>query len=488
MTLKDRMSQAFYRHKGPEAMVAPTTDELQNAEVALDEEQDLEPPATVVIVGCGQRGWGFAKYVLDHPKEATLVAVADPIPERLARIAATCSLESSAQFSSWADLLQSSPTRVADAVVVAVQDHLHREVVIAFAARGYHILCEKPLATSAEECVEMGERVKEAGIIFGVGHVLRYSPYTRALVAELRSRSLGDLLNVIHMEPIGHFHFAHSYVRGNWSNSSTSSFGLLTKSCHDLDIILHFVNSSSLSPPANPKDISVHSFGHLSHFKPSNRPPNAALRCLDCPLEVERNCAYSAKKIYLERFKEGHKRWPVSAITPGIPDLESVMDALQSSRYGECVYLGKNDIVDHQVVNLQFPEGQTVSFTMVAFTSLISDRQTRLHFAHGEIIGDMSSFTVRDFRTGSFRRVQPKSEGGGHGGGDDGIMRAFLRAVRRRDQGELGCNVDEMVMSHLLVFAAEESRLKRTIVNLNEFEARVQEKVEEMFHAQTLLI
>lgn len=60
--------------------------------------------------------------------------------------------------------------RLADAIVIAVQDSMHAEVVLAFAEQGYHMLCEKPMATTAEDCVRMAAAVKKAGIIFGVGH------------------------------------------------------------------------------------------------------------------------------------------------------------------------------------------------------------------------------------------------------------------------------------------------------------------------------
>jgi hypothetical protein len=67
---------------------------------------------------------------------------------------------------------------------------------------------------------------------------------------------------------------------------------------------------------------------------------------------------------------------------------------------------------------------------MVAYTSLICDRQVRLHFTHGEIVGDMHTFTIHDFRTGARTKSVPRDEGGGHGGGDLGLIRAFVHAVR----------------------------------------------------------
>lgn len=110
---------------------------------------------------------------------------------------------------------------------------------------------------------------------------------------------------------------------------------------------------------------------------------------------------------------------------------------------------------------------------MVAFTSLICERQTRLHFTHGEIVGDMSSFTVTDFRAQPKAKStlhKPKNEGGGHGGGDLGLIRAFVEAVRTGRQDILGTDVEEVLKSHLAVFAAEESRRKMQVIDVVEFE------------------
>lgn len=69
-----------------------------------------------------------------------------------------------------ADTIKTIGKRLADAVIIAVQDHMHLEVALAFADQGYHILCEKPMATSLGDCIKMEAAVKKAGIIFGMGH------------------------------------------------------------------------------------------------------------------------------------------------------------------------------------------------------------------------------------------------------------------------------------------------------------------------------
>ncbi|KAF8842223.1 NAD(P)-binding protein [Paxillus ammoniavirescens] len=429
-------------------------------------------PITLAIVGCGQRGKRYAVYALDQPQQCKVVAIAEPRLKTRGLFAEAHSVDNTLVFNTWQDLLKASAEtietvgkRLADAVVVAVQDNMHKEVVLAFAKQGYHILCEKPMATRLSDILEMEQAVKEAGIIFGMGHVLRYSPYSKAIMEVVRSRELGELINAVHVEPVGYFHFAHSYVRGNWAKEAESSFSLMTKSCHDIDILCRWLS------PATPTRVS--SFGSLQHFKKEKKPALAgnATRCLECP--IERECPYSAKKIYLDPVSQGNTSWPASTLVDGIPDIENITEAMRNGPYGQCVYESDNDVCDHQVVNVEFSSGATASFTMVAYTSLICDRQTRLHFTHGEIVGDMSTFTVTDFRTGKKMKHYPANEGGGHGGGDLGLIRTFVEAVRTNDQAVLGTDVDEVLKSHITVFAAEKSRKDGKIVDCVEYEDAV---------------
>lgn len=167
----------------------------------------------------------------------------------------------------------------------------------------------------------------------------------------------------------------------------------------------------------------------------------------------------------------------MEVIVDGVPDIENVTHALKTGPYGQCVYESDNDVCDNQVVNLEFANGSTASFTMVAFTSLICDRQLRMHFTNGEIVGNMYSFTVTDFRSRKTETHHPKNEGGGHGGGDLGLIRTFVEAVRTGNQDILGTNVEEVLKSHLTVFAAEASRKEGRVVDCIEFEKKARESV-----------
>ncbi|PBL02644.1 NAD(P)-binding protein [Armillaria gallica] len=440
----------------------------------LDEKQPAGP-VTLAVVGCGQRGKAYAKYALQCPDRCKVVAIAEPRPETQKHFANLHNVDNTLVFRTWRDLhaasaetLSTIGKRLADAVIIAVQDYLHAEVAEAFAQQGYHILCEKPMATSVEDCIRIETAIKNAGIIFGMGHVMRYSPYSQEISEIVQAGRLGRLINLVQVEPVGYYHFAHSYVRGNWAKEDKSSFSLMTKSCHDIDIICHWLS------PSTPTRVS--SFGSLQHFRRSAKPveAGAATRCIDCP--IEQTCPYSAKKVYLDPVSRGNKGWPASTIVDGIPDIENITEALKSGPYGKCVYESDNDVCDNQVVNLEFDNGSTASFTMVAFTSLICDRQLRMHFTHGEIVGDMNKFTVTDFRTRTTTTHIPKDEGGGHGGGDLGLIRSFVKAVRTGDQKVLGTDIADVVKSHLTVFAAETSRKEGRVIDCVEYEKLARER------------
>ncbi|KAI0332682.1 streptomycin biosynthesis protein StrI [Cubamyces sp. BRFM 1775] len=431
-------------------------------------------PVTIAIVGCGHRGRVYAAYALQEPTLCKVVAIAEPRLKARKTMSETYSIDKTLVFEAYKDLLKASADtlqttgrRLADAVVITVQDHLHMEVALAFAAQGYHILCEKPMATTVEGCVQIEAAVKKAGIIFGVGHVLRYSPYNNAMMEVIRSGRLGPLINVVHIEPVGYWHFAHSYVRGNWARESESSFSLMTKSSHDIDILCHYLYTGAPT--------RVSSFGSLQHFRKERKPADAgeAKRCIDCA--YERDCPYSAKRVYLDPVAEGRIDGRANVLVDGIPDIENITEALKTGPYGRCAYECDNDVCDNQVVNLEFSNGATASFTMVAHTKLICERQTRLHFAYGEIVGDMNTFTVTDYRTGESTKHAPKNEGG-HGGGDLGLFSAFVEAVRTGRQEVLGMDVTEVLRSHLTVFAAEKSRRDGVVVDCEAFEKEARER------------
>ncbi|CDU25884.1 uncharacterized protein SPSC_06055 [Sporisorium scitamineum] len=418
-------------------------------------------PVTLAIIGAGQRGSAYAAYAEKFPNLCKVVAVADPWKFRREKMSKIHNVPKENQYDGWKSFAEAG--KVCDAVAICTMDDTHAEVVSVFAPLGYHILCEKPMANSIKDCVTMVDSVRDTGLIFGIGHVMRYSPYNRAVKEVLDSGVLGEIINIQHIEPVGWQHFAHSYVRGNWKNEATTSFSLMAKCCHDLDILSYYMGKDF------PKRVS--SFGSLAHFKPSKKPKEAgdATRCTDCA--HERKCPYSAKKIYLEPVMsdaEDPERW-AQHITD-VVDIENVGKAIAEGPYGLCVYNGQNDVADNQVVNIEFETGATANITMVAFSEVVCNRSTRIHGTRGELIGNMESFTVFDFSTQKKRTVVPKQEGGGHGGGDMGLARAFVKAVAEQDASHLGVTPEDVLRSHLMVFASEASRKEGRVVDYGQFE------------------
>ncbi|MEV4225231.1 Gfo/Idh/MocA family oxidoreductase [Nonomuraea sp. NPDC049725] len=402
---------------------------------------------TLAVVGAGSRGTAYARHAVDSGL-ARVVAVADPVASRRDRF------PSAAPYGDWREL--AALPRQADAVIIATQDRDHVEPAVRFAELGYDILLEKPMAVSEDDCRAIVAAAERSEAIFAVCHVLRYTPYTRALKALLDAGRIGEIVSVQHLEPVGWWHQAHSYVRGNWRRADESTFMLLAKSCHDLDWLVHLMGRQVRR---------VSSFGGLKHFRPENRPAGATARCLDCPAEP--GCPYSARRIYLPLA--GQDRWPLSVLTDDVSE-QGVLEALRTGPYGRCVYDCDNDVVDHQVVNMEFEGGATASFTMTGFTPA-AHRQTRIFGTRGSIEGDGELLTVHDFVTGRAETVDTRATGdgtaaGGHGGGDEGLVRAFLAAVSSRDRTPILSSPGESLHSHLIAWAAERSRLDGETVTL----------------------
>jgi predicted dehydrogenase len=410
----------------------------------------------LIVIGAGSRGWRYADYALQRPDELTIVGVAEPRSVYRDRLAADHRIPAANVVDDWRAL--AGRPRFADGVIIATPDALHAEPAEAFAGLGYHLLLEKPMAPSAAECRRIVAAVRSAGVIFAVCHVLRYTRYSDALKALLAAGRIGEVMSVEHLEPVGYWHQAHSFVRGNWRSAAGSSPMLLAKSCHDLDWIRYMIGKPC---------VQVASFGSLSHFRRDRRPAGAADRCLDCG--VEPSCPYSAKKIYLGRVARGETGWPVDVLA-AVPTAATIEAALRDGPYGQCVYACDNDVVDHQVVAMRFAGGATASFTMTGF-SRQRDRETRVFGTHGEIRGDGSTIEVHDFLTDRTERIDPSqaSDGTiltGHGGGDLRLMEEFVAAVAAEDPGRILSGPEETLETHLVVFAAEEARREGRVVDV----------------------
>jgi predicted dehydrogenase len=414
---------------------------------------------TLAVIGAGSRGLhSYAPYVAKNPDQCQIVAVAEPRQYNRDQMSEMFGIESSNVFDDWKKLL--AAPKLADAVMITVQDDMHKDIAVAAANKGYDILLEKPMATTAAECVEICQAVKKNGVKLCVCHVLRYSPYFMKIKELIDSGVIGDLVTVQHTEGVGWWHYAHSYVRGNWRNEKLSSFMLLAKSCHDIDILSWWIGK---------KCTSVASFGHLKHFKSENKPACATDRCMSCPLADE-GCSYSAKKFYFEMFDKSPTEWPINVLVSDFTK-DSLIEALETGPYGRCVYSSDNDVVDNQVVIMDFEDNITANFTMTAFHP--GGRETKIMGSDGCIEGNEKSLRSFSFRTQQWQEYDFGTQAGnvsdGHGGGDFGLMASFVGALEEGSESAIRTGADETLQSHLMTFAAEKARLENKVIEIDEF-------------------
>ena len=411
---------------------------------------------TLAVVGAGVRGQQYAALAVASGR-ARVVAVAEPVSTRRAAVAERYRLDPDAVFDDWAAL--AARPRLADAVILATQDRAHVEPAVAFAALGYHILLEKPIAPTEDEALAIVTAAENAGVQLAVCHVLRYTPLTEKIRAVVDAGRLGELVSIQHLEPVGWWHFAHAYVRGHWRRADLATPMLLAKACHDIDWLQYVVGR-----PA----VRVSSFGSLFHFRAGQAPPGATDRCLTCP--VEPSCPYSAKRLYFACLGDPEReRWPLGAVTD-TPTVAAVEAALRDGPYGRCVYASDNDAVDHQVVTIEYEGGVTASLTVSAFTPM-ADRKTRIMGTRGYLDSDGETIRVYDFTSATEESIDvgagtDASAARGHAGGDGGLVEAFLAAVSAADPSLIKTGPAESLASHRVVWAAERARLTGTVVEI----------------------
>lgn len=419
---------------------------------------------TAVIIGAGSRGRIYTESMAKLPEKFKVVGVAEPVNERRNYIKDSQQIKDENCFNTWQELL--SVPKFADIAVIATMDQDHLAPSLKALELGYDLLLEKPVAPTAEDCATIYKKAKECGRKILVCHVLRYTSFFSAVKKLIDDGVLGDIITIEHTEGVGNIHQSHSFVRGLWSNSKNSSFMLLQKCCHDLDILQWLIGKDCKK---------VQSFGTLSYFKEENAPNGAPNRCTDgCP--NAETCYYNAIKLY---YDDKENDWFRRAATE-LPDPNDadVMKALETGPYGRCVFKCNNNVVDHQTVNMEFDGGITATLTMAAFNR--GGRNIRIMGTKGELMADMRSpvedaFKFYDFATCETRNlkvnlsIQDDSIVSGHGGGDDGIIISLYDYI----SGKIGPeNLSEIGIScknHLIAFAAEEARCSGTVINMDEY-------------------
>lgn len=407
-----------------------------------------------VLIGAGNRGMTYGQWAVDHGIE--IAAVAELRPDRLKDAADRLAVPENMCFSDATQLLNKG--KIADAAIIATMDRDHYEHVMQALACGYDILLEKPISPDPKECLAIEQKANELGRSITVCHVLRYTNFFGTLKEIIDSGKLGKIVAVKHSENIGNFHMAHSFVRGNWRNDQLSSPIIMQKSCHDLDILLWLIDSHCTK---------VSAFGSLSYFKECNAPEGSTARCLDCP--VAQDCRFDARKAYLPCLGS----WPTNVVCLEQTE-DALLEALETSPYGRCVYRCDNNVCDHMSIIMEFEDGVTATFSLTAQTSACH-RNIHIMCEHGEILADdgqrqiiVRKHVASQADTFMDSVINVRTNSSGHGGGDAGIMEDFVASISGK-QTQTRSSISKSVESHLMACAIEKSRLTGTVVDMKQF-------------------
>ena len=460
----------------------------------------MPQPLRAILIGAGNRGYeAYGSYALAHPQQIRFVAVAEPNDVRRARFAQAHGIGRQRQFRSWEDLLAEG--KVADAALICTLDTLHADPAVAALEAGYDVLLEKPMATTLVDCMRLVQAAERTGRLLQVCHVLRYAPFFSTLHDIVTSGRLGEIITVEHRENVTYWHMAHSYVRGHWRCSHTESPMILAKCCHDLDFLYWNLGRCR----------RLSSFGSLLHYREENAPPGAPERCTDgCPVAAD--CPWYAPRLYLDlipflhigrRSPSAWQRWAASLALDHpslaswarkqIPGLASTLDyrgwpistisedsspearlrALETGPHGRCVYRCDNDVVDHQVVNMEMESGASVVLVMHGHSHR-EGRTMRYDGTRATLLGrsyvSEQVIEIHDHLNGTVESIRPTLGPlgpTGHGGGDEALMAAFVRAVHHPQQALTTAR--ESLESHLMAFAAEHARVTGTVVQMGEY-------------------
>lgn len=424
-------------------------------------------PIEAVLVGAGQRGReAIGAFAQRHPDELKFIAVVEPDKAKRNGFAKIHNISKENCFSSYEEFFKHP--KIAPLCFNTTMDKLHFPSAMLALEKEYHLFLEKPMTDNPKSCLILAEEAKRRGLMIQICHPLRYTTFYSKIKELIDKKTIGNIISFSMNENVAYWHFAHSFVRGNWGKLENSGPFILTKCCHDMDIATWIANS---------KVKKVFSAGELQYFCQENAPPNSPMQCTDgCP--IEKTCPFYAPAIYLTDYTD----WPVSAISFD-RSFEARKKAVQKGPYGKCVFKCNNNVVDNQVVCAEFENGITFNFAVYA-NSFYPFRTIRIIGTTGEINAHFEKMEIKILRfgqgMGDWGGNSPQPEiiyadkiDGAHGGGDTGVIRNFLKQYRENNLQSIEHSLDIAVEGHLLAFAAEHARISEKVIFMQDYKIEI---------------
>lgn len=393
----------------------------------------------VAAVGLGNRTCKYLSYLMRNRDHAELVAVVDTEPSKLRKAQEIYSLPSSCCFNSLDGLLSSGLE--VDACIIGTPDTSHYGLTVKALNAGWHVLLEKPMGQTEEQCRDIARLSAATGKIVAVCYVLRYHPYFLKLKELTERNDIGRVRSVVHTENVGIDRTVHTFVRGPWNRKEMNTSVFFTKCCHDVDLVLWLAGTDV-------RDVNPVRGKYA--FRPELAPEDAAPRCLQCGIEPD--CPYSAVDLYLRR-----KDWIKGFVAlPGESQDDMLMRVLRDSRYGRCVYdCPENDAVDSHKVTIGMASGVKAEIMMNCLTDN-TNRETVIECENAVIQGDETVIEVR-FKDGSETETYDfgwTQSLGFHAEADFHIVKDFIDTIKE-GRTRTRTSSETALLSHLICLSAE---------------------------------
>ncbi len=338
------------------------------------------------VIGSGGMGRGMVRRILELEGDLEVRGVFDPDPRSIKSIQEL--VDSTPTIYDDYQTLVKSPD--IDWVMIASWNSFHCEQTVAAFEAGKHVFCQKPLATSAEQCVQMLDAWKASGKMFNIGFTLRYSPHYRRIRELLDEGVIGQMISMEFNETLGFNH--GGYIMGDWRRRREyAGTHLLEKCCHDIDLVNWMVGADA---------VRVASFGGLDFFLPENE------------RHVER----------LGTNKHGKKAYSTWG---GLVDLPP--------------FTSDKDIIDNQVAIIEYDNGVRASFHANCNAG-IPERRMYILGTEGAIRADVLTGTIETRRIGFGTEIENASTdaSGGHGGGDMVLAGELVESMMRQAAPSVG--------------------------------------------------
>ena len=413
------------------------------------EAKNMSVQFTVAILGCGSRGACYTKYMLTHPDKYKIAALCDPSAAQIKKMHELFGLEGVAEFLDPDEFLKE---KHADVLVIASPDREHVSQAVRGMELGYHLLLEKPVSDDRGELDMLLETQMRTGCKVVVCHELRYGKGYLKCKEILDTGRLGRLYAIDASERVAYWHWTQAYVKGVGASLELGYPAILAKCSHDLDLVRAYAGSECES---------VSSVGELSFFKKENAPVDSADRCVYC--KYVDTCPYSAKRIYIDSWHKAGEpsfNWPYNKVSLSVPlTEEALMKGITEGPHGRCVFKCPTDLVDHQMVQMNFKNGVKASLKMVY--GAVMGRKYIFYCDRGELTFDERTNTIEVMPFGKEKEIIDVAAlvGGGqkgHGGGDAELVKALYSALT--NEVESTTSLKESIECHLMGISAEESR------------------------------